>query len=189
MKLLDIERVKIHETMSILSWDRLTNKKHSALYCGTVQDELSQPVSIEPNEDVLNRPLDENNEPTHRLPTKVETSISEEDTTVAHKKTVGIAQLHAGIRNKFKRFTFFGEHLVQLTNHYSRKSVNMLHLRYALIIGNSTSAFNSLNSFTRLVITNYSPISILPSLTSTPNHIWMFIRFILFLRGVSTLGS
>ena len=32
-------------------------------YCGTVQDELSQPVSIEPNEGVQTDLLDENNEP------------------------------------------------------------------------------------------------------------------------------
>ena len=36
-------------------------------YCGTVQDELSQPVSIEPNEGVQTDLLDENTNLLHRF--------------------------------------------------------------------------------------------------------------------------
>ena len=56
-------------------------------YCGTVQDELSQPVSIEPNEGVQTDLLDENNEPTPSFTTKVEV-FQKKIITVAHKKTV-----------------------------------------------------------------------------------------------------
>ena len=106
-------------------------------YCGTVQDELSQPVSIEPNEGVQTDLLDENNEPTPSFTTKVETSIPEEDNNRSSQenRVKNNRLAYAGAWNKFKRFfTFFGERLVQPTNHYSRKRQYSRTYGYALII-------------------------------------------------------
>ncbi len=155
-------------------------------YCGTVQDELSQPVSIEPNEGVQTDLLDENNEPTPSFTTKVETSIPEEDNNRSSQenRVKNNRLAYSGAWNKFKRFfTFFGERLVQPTNHYSRKRQYSRTYGYALIIlATVMSAFVTTHLIHSLIgqYQLFADISILPSLTSTPNYIWMFIRFILF---------
>ena len=91
--------------MSILSWDDWRTRNTLPL-CGTVQDELSQPVSIEPNEGVQTDLLDENNEPTPSFTTKVETSIPEEDNNRSSQenRVKNNRLAYSGAWNKFKRF-------------------------------------------------------------------------------------
>ena len=165
--------------------EMIDEKETLCPYCGTVQDELSAPTAIEPNDGVQTDLLDENNEPTASFTTKVETKIPEEDNRSSQENRVKNNRLaYAGAWNKFKRFfAFFGERLVHPTNQYSRKRQYSRTYGYALIIlATVMSAFITTHVIHTL-FTQYqlfADISILPSLTSTPNYIWMFVRFLVF---------
>ncbi len=96
-------------------------------------------------------------------------------------------QPYAGAWNKFKRFfTFFGERLInkQITTHVS---VNIAVLTDMHWLSLRLWCQHSWQLMIHSLIGQYqlfADISILPSLTSTSNYIWMFIRFVLFPRGV-----
>ena len=68
--------------------EMIDEKETLCPYCGTVQDELSAPTAIEPNDGVQTDLLDENNEPTASFTTKVETKIPEEDNRSSQENRV-----------------------------------------------------------------------------------------------------
>lgn len=165
--------------------EMIDEKETLCPYCGTVQDELISKGKTEPNEGLQTDLLDENNEPTQSFTTAVETNIPEEDNRSSQENRIKNNRFaYAGAWKKFKRFfTFFKERLVHPTTQYSRKRQYSRSYGYALIVLATIMAAFISTHLIHSLLTQYqlfADISILPSLTSTPNYIWMFIKFIIF---------
>ena len=141
-------------------------------FCGTVQDE-----HLEKDANTIQTTLfDEENKITQ--PNSVE-NRSDQEYRIKNNQAI-----YSSFWRRITRFfSFFFGKLVHPTNNYSRKRQNSRLFGYIMIVVSTLLSSYITTHGIRAILSQYqllADISILPSLTVTPNYILVFLKLLLF---------
>ncbi len=150
----------------------IEEKESLCPFCGTIQEE-----SVDKDSNSIQTSLfDDENTTTQQTTTE---NRSEQEYRIKNNQAI-----YANFWKKIIRFfSFFVGKLIHPTNNFSRKRQNSRLFGYVIIIVSTLLSAYITTHGIRAILSQYqllADISILPSLTVTPNYILLFIKLLLF---------
>ena len=150
----------------------IEEKESLCPFCGTIQEE-----SVDKDSNSIQTSLfDDENTTTQQTATE---NRSEQEYRIKNNQAI-----YANFWEKIIRFfSFFVGKLIHPTNNFSRKRQNSRLFGYVIIIVSTLLSAYITTHGIRAILSQYqllADISILPSLTVTPNYILLFIKLLLF---------
>ena len=150
----------------------IEEKESLCPFCGTIQEE-----SVDKDSNSIQTSLfDDENTTTQQTTTE---NRSEQEYRIKNNQVI-----YANFWKKIIRFfSFFAGKLIHPTNNFSRKRQNSRLFGYVMIIVSTLLSAYITTHGIRAILSQYqllADISILPSLTVTPNYILLFIKLLLF---------
>lgn len=150
-------------------------------FCGTVQ-EVAVPVSNDHPTTIEQSTLFDEEPPLQQ--DVITRPSTEKNRTNQENRLKNTTPPYQGLWHRFTRFfRFFFEKLVHPTNHFSRKRQTSRAYGYIFVILSTLLAAYTTTHAIEALLSQYqvlADISILPSLTATPNYIFVFLKLIVF---------